>query len=151
MHGAPSVSYPAGRSRFAALLLAGAWLLGCGVVLLWWRHSPDAWRLAAASAALAVAGVAAAWNWRHQPRGTLDWDGQGWSWSAHPGMAAGRLEAALDLQHTLLVRWTAAGASRWIWLARAERPERWDDLRRAVYSRARPQALQPGGPPAATP
>ncbi len=31
---------------------------------------------------------------------------------------------------------------RWLWLERAGRAERWEDLRRAVYSRARPQALR---------
>jgi toxin CptA len=151
MHGAPSVSYPVGRSRFAAGLLAAAWLLGCAAALLWWPQSPDSWRLGAMLGALAATGLAAAWNWWRQPCGVLAWDGDAWSWSAHPGGAAGRIDVAIDLQHTLLVRWVAAGASRWLWLARTDRAERWNDLRRAVYSRARPQALQPGGPPAATP
>ena len=150
MHGAPSVSYPVGRSRFAAGILAAAWLLGCAAALLWWTHAPDRWRMAMMLAALAVTGAAAAWSWRHQRRGILEWDGTAWSWSGHTGATAGQIAVALDLQHTLLVRWTAAGVSRWLWLARADRGDRWDDLRRAVYSRARPQALRPDSP-AATP
>jgi hypothetical protein len=151
MHGAPSVTYPAGRSRFAATVLGAVWLLGCAAVLAWSSYSPDPWRLAVMVAALAATGAAAAREWRRQPPGALEWDGEAWSWSAHPGVAVGQLEVALDLQHTLLVRWTAAGASRWLWLARGDRSERWDDLRRAVYSRARPQAPQADSPPAATP
>ncbi len=82
MHGAPSVSYPAGRSRFAAYLLAAGWLLGCAAALLWWSYSPDAGRLAVMLAALALTGTLAGWGWRRQPRGTLAWDGEAWSWSA---------------------------------------------------------------------
>jgi hypothetical protein len=151
MHGAPSVTYPAGRSRFAAVVLGAAWLLGCAAALLWSSHSPDPWRLAVMGAALLATGAAAAWDWWRRPSGTLEWDGGAWRWSAHPGDAAGQLEVSLDLQHTLLVRWKAAGVSRWLWLARGDRSERWDDLRRAVYSRARPQAPLPDSPPAATP
>jgi hypothetical protein len=150
MHGAPSVSYPVGRSRFAAGILAAGWLLGCAAALLWWTHSPDRWRMAMMFAALAATGAGAAWSWRSQRRGVLEWDGAAWSWG-DAGATAGQIEVALDLQHTLLVSWTAAGVSRWLWLARSDRSERWDDLRRAVYSRARPQALRSDRPPAATP
>ena len=151
MHGAPSVSYPVGRSRFAGGLLAAAWLLGCAAALLWWPHAYDPWRLAAMLAALFAAGAVAAWHWWRQPGGILEWDGEAWSWSGCPASSVGRLEVVLDLQHTLLARWTAAGAMHWLWLSRRQRAGRWDDLRRAVYSRARPQALQPDDSPAATP
>lgn len=44
---------------------------------------------------------------------------------------------ALDLQGCVLLRWRAGrGAVGWLWLDRASAPARWDDLRRAVYSRA---------------
>lgn len=142
MHNAPSVSYPAGRSRFAALLLLGAWLLGCAAALLWQAQAPGIVRLGVMLAALAASGLFAAWQWRRTPGGILAWDGAQWNWSAMPEAAATRVEVALDLQRTLLLRWTADGAARWIWVERAARPERWDDLRRAVYSRARPTALQ---------
>lgn len=151
MHNAPSVSYPAGRSRFAACLLLVAWLLGCGAALLWQWQSPGGQRLGAMLAMLAVSGLFAAWQWWRTPGGTLVWDGARWNWSVRPETADAEVSVALDLQRALLLRWRAAGASRWIWLERGSRPERWDDIRRAVYSRARPTALQPAERPAAKP
>jgi len=142
MHNAPSVSHPAGRSRFAALLLLGTWLLGCAAALLWHAQAPGSHRLGAMLAVLAASGTFAAWQWWRTPGGTLAWDGARWNWSAQPKVAAAAMAVALDLQRTSLLRWTADGASRWIWVERAARPERWDDMRRAVYSRARPTALQ---------
>jgi toxin CptA len=151
MHNAPSVSYPVGRSRFAAALLLAAWLLSLAAAGFWWLQAPDRWRLGAMLAALAAAGAFAAWSWRRAPSGTLSWDGEAWNWSPVPDGRAGELEVGVDLQAWLLLRWKAGSASQWLWLARSSRAERWDDLRRAVYSRARPQALQPAGPPAAKP
>jgi toxin CptA len=58
----------------------------------------------------------------------------------------------LDLQRLLLLRWHgAAGGVQWLWAERARHPDRWDALRRAVYSRATPDALQGAKPPAAKP
>jgi hypothetical protein len=151
MHNAPSVSYPAGRSRLAAALLLGVWLLGCAAVVLWHLHGPDAWRLAAMLAALCASGAYAAWHWWHAPTGTLAWNGEGWTWSVQPEATAANLEIGLDLQRSLLLRWRVGRASQWIWLDRETRAERWDDVRRAVYSRARPKALQQAPRPAAKP
>lgn len=151
MHNAPSVSYPAGRSRFEAALLAGAWLLGCAAAALWHFQAPDAWRLATMLAALCAAGAFASWHWWHSPTGTLAWDGEGWRWSVQPEAAAAAVEVGLDLQWALLLHWSAGNASHWIWLDRAARAERWDDVRRAVYSRARPKAPSEARRPAAKP
>jgi toxin CptA len=151
MHDAPSVSYPAGRSRFAASLLLGIWLPGCAAALLWHARGQGGWRPGAMLAVLAAAGLFAAWHWWRAPAGTLTWDGEDWRWSVHSGAAAPGVEVALDLQRVLLLHWKAGGGSHWIWLERAARAERWDDLRRAVYSRARPKALQQAQRPAAKP
>jgi len=151
MHDAPSVSYPAGRSRFAGALLASGWLLGCAAAALWWLHSPGSWRLAAMLIALGAVGSFAARSWWRAPRGTLGWDGQVWNWSARPAAGAVAIGVGLDLQHVLLLRWTSGNASCWLWVERASRAERWDDLRRAVYSRATPEALQQAPSPAAKP
>ncbi|HWI80691.1 hypothetical protein [Ramlibacter sp.] len=153
MHDAPSVSYPVGRSRWGAALLALAWLAGVAAVLAWsLQPQVAAWRLAAAWSAVIGAGALALRQYRRAPAGILAWDGASWSWSEGSGPAAsGRLRLSLDLQQILLVHWRGDRGSRWIWLERASRRERWDDLRRAVYSRARPEALSVGEPPAAKP
>ena len=149
MHSAPSVSYPAGRSRFAAALLLLAWLLGGAAVALWWlQPRTEGWRLGTAWLVLAAAGAFAAWSWWHSVPGTLAWDGETWSWSDGRREHTGLVEVSLDLQHCLLLRWRSENALRWLWLERAGGAERWDDLRRAVYSRAR---LEDAPRPAAKP
>jgi toxin CptA len=150
MHNAPSVSYPAGRSRFSALLLLAAWLPGCAAAALWQFQAQDGRRPAMMAAALAAAGLFAAWRWWRTPASILAWDGEAWSWSVRPGIP-GSVEVALDLQRSLLISWRDAAASHWIWLDRAACPGRWDDMRRAVYSRARPSALREAQRPAAKP
>ncbi len=135
----------------AAVILLGAWLLGCLAAALWQFHRPAPLRLAAMLATLAAAGAWAAWSWWRTPSGTLTWDGQNWTWSARSEGDAASVEVALDLQRALLLRWNAGDASQWIWLHRNTLAERWDDLRRAVYSRARPKALQQARGPAAKP
>lgn len=152
MHDAPSVSYPVGRSRWAGGLAAVLWLGGLAGALLWSGQPQVAfWRLALAWTAVAAAGAIALWAWWHTPRGVLAWDRSGWTWTPERGAAAaGELQVALDFQHLLLVRWCAAGARAWLWLERGP-GEPWDELRRAVYSRARPAALPDAEPPAAKP
>jgi toxin CptA len=150
MHNAPSVSYPVGRPLSAGLLGAVLWSAGVAVTLFW-AHQADqpGWRQAAAGLMLAVFGGWTLLAWLRSPRGDLHWDGSGWTTPLCN--AAGAIEVTLDLQRLLLVRWSGPGSSQWLWLERRRYPQRWMDLRRAVYSRARPQALPPARPPAATP
>ena len=150
MHSAPSVSYPVGRTLFAGLLAAGLWSAGAAVTLLWLRESDaPGWRQVVGAVALGLIGVRSVLAWLRSPRGELHWDGTGWTAPQEAG--AGSLEVALDLQQVLLVRWHAPQSAHWLWLERRSCPHRWLDLRRAVYSRARPQGLPPARPPAATP
>ena len=152
MHSAPSVTYPVGRSRWGASLLALAWLAGVTATLQWTLHHEVASvRLAAAWLVLLATGAAAAWKWRAAPRGSLAWDGAGWTWDGLAAAATGSVRVSVDLQRVLLVQWRGAGQAQWLWLERASSPERWDDLRRAVYSRARPETLPLAEPPAAKP
>ncbi len=144
MHNAPSVTYPVGRSRWMDGLLAGLWLSGAAAVAAWCLQAGGVgWRQALGLAAVLWAGVAALWVRREAhglAGGELRWDGQAWLWTARAGAEAaapGSLTVHLDLQHGLLLRWQAPGAGRqWLWLSRSAHPARWDDLRRAVYSRA---------------
>jgi hypothetical protein len=159
MHAAPSVSFPVGRSRFAASLLAALWLAGLAAAVAWWAQaSAPGWRQALAFAAVAGCGLAALALWLRSAAGIVRWDGSGWSWEegTQPGQA-GHPELALDLQRHMLLRWVpvaAAGAprrgrTRWLWVERNAAVSHWDALRRAVYSRATTAAPQTAQPPVA--
>jgi toxin CptA len=133
MHGAPSVSYPVGRCRWAAGLAVAAWLLGAAALAAWgWQSAVAAGALAAAGALLAACGVVAALAWWRSPQGALRWTGTEWTFD---GLPAGSPEVALDLQGLLLLRLPGAGRPRWLWLE-SGRAADWDAVRRAVYSRA---------------
>ncbi len=150
MDQAPSVSYPVGRARFSGVLAASLALAG-GVGIGFWMFQSDApgWRHALAISAALVADAAALRAWLRSPQGILQWDGAGWALSGVDG--SGAMEVTIDFQHLLLVRWHREGATRWLWIERYRNRARWADLRRAVYSRARPQALSATKPPSATP
>ncbi|MDP3708691.1 MAG: hypothetical protein Q8R56_11495 [Polaromonas sp.] len=138
-HSAPSVVYPLGRSHFLAWLLLGLWLAGLLLVLLWFYLTRQLdWRMALAFAAILGAGGAARANWANAPVGQLAWDGEVWRWesaSYQTGIAGYELSVIADFQRLLLLRLeNQAHARLWLWMARSAMPERWLDLRRAVYS-----------------
>ena len=138
MHGAPSVSYPVGRSPFLGRLLAGAWLAGAAACVAWAVHGATAGAAWVGAIACTGAGAGAARWWWCQPAGLLAWDGEVWSWAPGdgPAVAAGRPSPVLDFQRSMLLQWRGAAGPRWLWLDRARLPARWDALRRAVYSPA---------------
>ena len=143
---APSVQYPLRRSRVLGALLLALLFTGAGVVAAWVSSGA---RDAVVSAAVALglwlsAAAGAAHFWWSQPRGVLQFDGQAWTLGQTAKSFSGPLalsappEVLLDLQAHLWVRVVPMGrASQWLWLERSSQPERWMDLRRAVYSRAR--------------
>ncbi|QDL38879.1 hypothetical protein [Rhodoferax sediminis] len=151
MHSAPSVSYPVGRSRVWALALGLAWLGGALLTGAWCAQADSVgWRQwLAVACVLAGAGVALA-GWLASPLGELQWDGVGWCWLARGAggeQVAGLLTVHLDLQRCLLIHLRGAGCGRrWLWLEQRREPARWDDLRRAVYSRARAAADEARAP-----
>jgi toxin CptA len=136
MHSAPSVTYPVGRSPFAGVLLLVIWLATAVAFVCWWMGGGSGSRLGAAALLWLATGLWAARQWWRSPKGAVAWNGESWNWAAGEPGDNGVLEVSLDLQRSMLVRWDGKGASRWLWLERASRAERWDDLRRAVYSRA---------------
>jgi hypothetical protein len=150
MHNAPPVAYPLGRSRFQGATLAVIWLAGMLVTMAWWLTAPGFdWRIGMAMAAVVIAGMTAWLGWRGAPVGRLHWDGQLWRWES-PGYQSGTparsLSVALDLQRVMLIRLDNHDhASLWLWVHRTALPERWLDLRRAVYSRRKvwPAGLPP--------
>jgi toxin CptA len=150
MHNAPSVSCPVGRPLVAGVAAALVWLAGAAVTLLWTLEvDVPGWRQVTAACALAVAGAWSLRSWLRSATGELHWDGGGWMAPGASGV--GELDVALDLQSILLVRWRAAANSRWLWLERRRVPQRWADVRRAVYSRSAPPPLAPASPPPAIP
>jgi hypothetical protein len=156
MHGAPSVSYPVGRCRFAAVLAASLWLAGLLALAAWTAQAPGpGWRQGLAAAALAAGAVAAGAAWWRGPRGTLRWEGGQWSWQDGAGggdAPSGSVHPRLDLQRWLLVAWRGEpGTARWLWLERERAPSDWEALRRAVYSRARTEGPRRQEPPPAEP
>ena len=153
---APAVLYPAGRSAALAagsglLVLGGLLALGYWAVQGAWRH--PWWVLWAAFATWLAAMVWALQFWRALPMGDLYWSGAHWELkSSYRTVTGVRLCVHADLQRFLLVRLESADQPPcWLWLERRLRPERWNDLRRAVYSRAglaSPHPPLPPSPPA---
>ena len=139
-HNAPPVVYPLGRSRFLGALLLCLWLCGLLLALAWFLQGGRQldWRIALTLAVIGGAGVAAYTGWRNAPAGQLAWDGEVWRWES-PGYQAGvaeyRLSVLADFQHAMLLRLeNQAHACLWLWMERRSMPERWLDLRRAVFS-----------------
>lgn len=148
MHNAPSVTYPVGRSAWAGALLLALWLGGLLATAAWaWAVPVPGWQQGLALGMAMCLGAWAGWHWWHSPRGELSWEGGTWSRAGMEGV----IEIRLDLQQVMLLRWHDAGGAAWFWLERAADPARWNDIRRAVYSRANPGALHRAEPPSATP
>ena len=143
MHSAPSVSYPVGRSRNAARILMIIWAAGAGAAGAW-RYQINSnlgvgdWRQWLLLAAVVLAGLGLWSALRAQPVGELRWDGQYWTLKAGLAERGGALAGVhLDLQTLMLVHLVPAdGRAQWLWLERGAAPERWRELRRALYSRA---------------
>lgn len=140
-HHAPAVVYPVHRSRVLGCLLAVVWCSGVGNLALWQATaSVSPWPLAAALFAVMVAGGFAGTHWFKTPAGQLTWDGEQWHWDLHGEPAfnfsgAAELSIVVDVQFALLLLFQTKGlGKRWIWVERASKPERWMDLRRALYA-----------------
>jgi len=143
MHSAPSVSFPVGRSRMARRLLWGIWALGAAALAAWCvQFSGEGWRTALLAVVVAAA-ACAAWRAPRSGEGArLQWDGLHWSCDGACRLGGASAGVHLDLQSFMLVRLRdAGGAVAWFWLARAMCPQRWLDLRRALYAAA-PKAAE---------
>ena len=133
-----------GRSTTLGLALAAIVLIGGAGLVMWalqGANASRAWIWIAAALWLAAA-LSALHFWVRQPVGVIAWDGQSWVLEVlFPAVETSVLPAPpqvfLDLQsHLWLFAAPTAQAGVWVWLERAGQPERWMDLRRAVYSRA---------------
>ncbi|MGJ7610533.1 MULTISPECIES: hypothetical protein [unclassified Variovorax] len=141
MHSAPSVTYPVGRSRGATRILLVLWALGasCAGASCYLIDS-GGWRQLLLVFSVVFSGVAAGFGLRRDGAGVLHFDGLHWSLTgahASRGVHAARVLVALDFQSLMLLRLSEpARARRWVWVEQRAMPERWRDVRRAVYSRA---------------
>ena len=115
------------------LLSAALWLYGSRVT---GAH------LLLATAATTLTGLAALLGWKRSPVGQLVWDGQFWRWEGlgyQAGLIEQKLSVVVDFQRFLLLRLEdPAHAQLWLWAESHAMPERWLDLRRAVYSPQKP-------------
>ena len=122
-----------------ALIYLGAWFLACAMVCswIWFNHLSDL-ALLLSAAAITLSGLAGFVGLKSSPVGQLVWDGQHWRWESpayQAGMAEYELLVAADFQHVVLLHAkNHANASLWLWVERGAAPERWLDLRRAIYS-----------------
>ncbi len=133
MHNAPAVSFPMGRSRIQAWVLAVAWLGGAAVCAYWGSVMDTAgWRHGLALAMPLVAGAAAWTGWQRQVGGSLHWDGLCWRVDSS---LTGNLAVHLDFQSFLLLSLRFEnGAVRWLWLDQCANLAHWQAFRRAVHS-----------------
>ncbi|MBU2276296.1 MAG: hypothetical protein KKF51_19185 [Gammaproteobacteria bacterium] len=144
----PAVSYPLRRSTAFAVVLGSLLVLGFCALAAWSVEGAGTVTPPKFGAWIfwCLAAVGALQCWRHQFCGALHWDGHLWHLvDLGPKGVLGALsappEVLLDMQTHLWVSVLPAGRRRiWLWLERSSQPERWMDLRRAVYSRARPGA-----------
>ncbi len=145
---APFVRYPVARSTVLGGYLAGIAVVNAVVLVAWALSDAVKTPLHLGVAFLVwMLGALCAWSlWARSPVGELVWSGQSWSIETPADMqSVPALEVHVDLQAFLWLRLRRHGLRpQWIWLERSRAPERWLDLRRAVYSRPKPGA--PGAP-----
>ena len=141
---APAVRYPFGRSATLGVGLAVVLLASATGLVVWAFRGANAsstWVLIVVFLWF-LALLGAFHFWSSQRVGILGWDGQSWTWeTVVPKVETSVLSAPpqvfLDLQSHLWVSVVPmARVGVWVWLERSPHPERWMDLRRAVYSRA---------------
>ena len=133
------MTFPLGRSHLHGWILLCGSIAGVLLVSVWAVGSQQlGWRQLTGIAAVFGASWVAFRGWKNSPVGQLAWDGQVWRWEG-PGYQAGvaqyDLWAAADFKNVMLLRIeNQAHATLWLWAERKSSPERWLDLRRAVYS-----------------
>ena len=112
MYSAPAVSYPVRRSRIHLYVIAGLWLTGLFVCLLWlYGAHVTGWRQSLTFTVLVLAGTAA------------------------DSVVSGTLAVHLDFQKLLLLKYSGDGVEpRWLLLERLTNRVQWMPLRRAVYA-----------------
>lgn len=150
MRSAPSVTYPVGRSVLFLRLLLVVGVLCMAASVLAFSFGLGWWALVG-GLAWVVWVMTVTRAWQRQPQGRLAWEPSTeravdpalrteaghWSWFSAAylgGVALQRVERVHDLQAWMLLRLhNPDGARTWVWVERGSDPDRWDDLRRALW------------------
>lgn len=137
MHRPPAVSFPVGRSRWHATVLAACMSLALlSLFPLAWAADTEfpAWAVWGQVLLVLLAGIGAAVAWHRSPVGTLRWDGEHWLWVASQDHAVSGLRIVFDFQRLVLVSLQRAGQPLlWLWLEPVhDTPHNWLALRRAL-------------------
>jgi hypothetical protein len=150
----PVVAYALERPYWAAKAAIACWLVLAAVMQGWALQPQASWRQQGVAASFLLL---AAWLLRRQhrlwPAGRLFWDGERWRLGLDATAAAAApagvvLRVALDGGSWLWMEARAAEGEagrrgwcrrvHWLYLSQRQSPERWGDLRRAVYSPVAP-------------
>ncbi|GGH58356.1 hypothetical protein GCM10010975_18880 [Comamonas phosphati] len=150
----PVVAYALERPHWAGKAAIACWL-ALAAVMLGWALQPQAnWPQQAAAGLLLLLAAFLLWRqYRLWPAGRLLWNGECWALGLGDAAAAAEpagvfLHVALDGGSWLWIKARAAGAEAgggrwhrrvyWLYVSEELSPERWGDLRRAVYSPVAP-------------
>jgi hypothetical protein len=138
-HHAPSVSYPLRRSFAQAIVYLCVWVSATALIVSWICFSrSQGLVLMLGFTAIALVAMVGSFGLRSSPVGQLVWDSQQWHWESaayQSGVLQVEVLVIADFQHILLIRLeNQAHASLWLWVERKAAPQRWLDLRRAIYS-----------------
>lgn len=145
-YAATPVHYPAGGGALLVWSFSVYSLFIVGVVVAWavlTDQNQHPWRIPSA-AGLVLASVVWAWRWvqRTLLPAHIAWDAQAWSLTSALSASVpleGVPQVCVDGQHWLVVRAMPFGQPvRWLWLERKASPAHWRALRRALYSRPKP-------------
>ncbi|MGB4559896.1 MAG: hypothetical protein WBI20_14375 [Burkholderiaceae bacterium] len=138
MHSAPTVNYPAGRSRFQIVFLGLIWLTSVLFVGFWLMQlAVWGWRQSLVVLVVLLCGIGAVSACYANKPATLRWDGQAWWSEAANSSHRGSLSQHLDFQACILICFhSSTGARQWHWIERRSAPQRWADFRRAVVATA---------------
>jgi hypothetical protein len=148
----PVVAYASEHPRWAGKAAAACWLVLAAVMLGWvWQPQASGLQRGAAGGFLLLAAFLLRRQHRCWPVGRLLWDGERWSLGLDGAAAAAEpagvvLHVVLDGGSWLWMEARAAGGEAGrghrrvyrLYLSQRQSPERWGDLRRAVYSPVAP-------------
>lgn len=139
MHHAPAIHYLVVPSRWVTRLMWALWLLGCGVMVIFFTTQAVPLSIGMAWGAVVLMGAALAWRaGRSTPCGDLHWDGATWHWSGFSDPSPCRLVLHMDWQQCLLVTvQQPANRHIWLWLEPQHGRQAWLALRRAVVGAQR--------------